>query len=297
MTIAAGQYGAISHRQAREAGLGERRIAAYVASGRWEELHPLVYRVGGSPRSWRGNLALALLAAGRGVPGRAVACRRTALHLQSPTRFERPPRLQVLVAHGGTLPLDGVDVHETRRAGENGVLAAGLWCTSGAAVLLDEARGADLDDLTQLVDDVICARLAGRTEAHDLAVAQGRGRSGAGTIRALTAPGARAVFRSRLERDGAAALDAGGVSPRLVNLVVRDQRGRIREVDVLFPVERLVVEWDGLRFHDSEAERRRDRAGDRRLVVAGYRVLRFGWREVRRRPGAVAAEVRAALSR
>ncbi len=96
--------------------------------------------------------------------------------------------------------------------------------------------------------------------------------------------------------DRAAALDAAGLPARETNVVLVDARGRIREVDVLFRKARLVVEWDGLRFHSSAAQRRRDRAGDRRLVIARYRVLRFECQDVRTRTGHVAEEVRAALA-
>ena len=69
------------------------------------------------------------------------------------------------------------------------------------------------------------------------------------------------------------------------------------EVDVLFPRERVIVELDGRRFHDTDQRFEADRARDARLVAAGYVVLRFTYRRLREEPLAVIAELAAALSR
>lgn len=173
--------------------------------------------------------------------------------------------------------------------------ADGIPCTTGERTTIDRAAVLDEHPLTALVDDVVCARIADRGRLHARCCGLPRGRRGLHVVRDLTAPGAPAVFRSILEREGAAALDAAGLPSRETNVVVTDARGRIREVGVLFRDARLVLEWDGPHFHSSAAQRRRDRVGDRRLVVARHRVLRFEWLDVRTRPGHVVAEVRAAL--
>ncbi|MCR2764070.1 endonuclease domain-containing protein [Microbacterium sp. zg.B48] len=52
-----------------------------------------------------------------------------------------------------------------------------------------------------------------------------------------------------------------------------------RRVDVLIG-ERLVVQIDGFAFHSSAADRGRDVAHDRELVLRGYTVLRFTYAQV-----------------
>ncbi len=46
-------------------------------------------------------------------------------------------------------------------------------------------------------------------------------------------------------------------------------------VDFFFRAERLVVETDGLRYHRTPTQQKRDRVRDQELTAAGLRVLRF----------------------
>ena len=61
------------------------------------------------------------------------------------------------------------------------------------------------------------------------------------------------------------------------------------QVDFHWPDHMLVVETDGLAFHDSPLSFARDRRRDLDLQVAGWRVLRFGWRDVVGTPERVVA--------
>jgi very-short-patch-repair endonuclease len=58
-----------------------------------------------------------------------------------------------------------------------------------------------------------------------------------------------------------------------------------------------VVELDGRTVHDTAAAFERDRARDRRLHAAGWRVVRITWRQLREEPEALAADLRAVLGR
>lgn len=68
----------------------------------------------------------------------------------------------------------------------------------------------------------------------------------------------------------------------------------IARVDVLFPDERVVVEFDGESAHGPR-QRERDLERQNRLVAAGYTVLRFTWVDVRTNPARVLATIRTAL--
>ena len=63
----------------------------------------------------------------------------------------------------------------------------------------------------------------------------------------------------------------------------------------VWPRSRLVVEVDGYAWHRSPTAFETDRARDLTLVLAGYRVLRFTWEHVTRRPSYVAAGLRRAF--
>jgi very-short-patch-repair endonuclease len=66
--------------------------------------------------------------------------------------------------------------------------------------------------------------------------------------------------------------------------------------DCCWPAARLVVECDGP-SHDTPAGRLHDARRDVRLQNAGWRVLRFPWREIVGDPGYVADAIARALGR
>ena len=64
--IAARQYALITRAQARLVGFSDKAIDHRLASGRWEALFRAVYRVAGSPHTWRQMLLANVLATGDG---------------------------------------------------------------------------------------------------------------------------------------------------------------------------------------------------------------------------------------
>jgi very-short-patch-repair endonuclease len=69
------------------------------------------------------------------------------------------------------------------------------------------------------------------------------------------------------------------------------------EVDFLWERERVVVEVDGFRAHGTRLRFETDRERDTALVAAGYRVLRFTWRQLVEQPEVVAARLAVVLAR
>ncbi len=67
------------------------------------------------------------------------------------------------------------------------------------------------------------------------------------------------------------------------------------EVDFSWPDRMLVVETDSATFHGTSRARRNDPARDRALMLAGWRVARYTWRDVTAEPQRVVSEVQALL--
>jgi len=81
----------------------------------------------------------------------------------------------------------------------------------------------------------------------------------------------------------------------LVQAEIRDAAGCfIGRADLYYPDRRLVIEYDGTNHRDRLID---DNRRQNLLVDAGFNVLRFTAADLNQRPGAVAALVRAALSR
>jgi very-short-patch-repair endonuclease len=62
-------------------------------------------------------------------------------------------------------------------------------------------------------------------------------------------------------------------------------------VDAVWHDARAIVELDGFEFHKLPRDLRVDNARTRRLVLSGYRVIRFGWRDLMDDPGGTARAV------
>jgi very-short-patch-repair endonuclease len=63
------------------------------------------------------------------------------------------------------------------------------------------------------------------------------------------------------------------------------------EVDFAWRDAKLIVEVDGYAYHRSPTAFESDRERDVKLVLAGWRVLRFTWTQLTRRPAWVARSV------
>lgn len=67
------------------------------------------------------------------------------------------------------------------------------------------------------------------------------------------------------------------------------------EVDFAWRSARLIVELDGFAAHGTRTAFERDRARDRRLRAAGWRVVRVTWRQLYEDPRGLARELEALL--
>jgi very-short-patch-repair endonuclease len=74
---------------------------------------------------------------------------------------------------------------------------------------------------------------------------------------------------------------------------VRAGSDLIARIDFAYPERRIAIELDGAAYHSGELAQRRDGRRENQLGALGWRVLRFGWEEVTRRPEYVLATLRA----
>jgi very-short-patch-repair endonuclease len=100
------------------------------------------------------------------------------------------------------------------------------------------------------------------------------------------------LTRSRLERDFLRLCRRHRIGRPEINAHVGEY-----EVDFVWRARRLVVETDGWQSHGTRSSFEADRAKDVELRLLGLEVVRFTYRQVTDRPEAVAAKLRALLSR
>lgn len=292
MQLLTRQHGYARTAQLLELGLSRGQIAHRVRKGLYERVSYGVVAWAARGRTLEEGAMRGVMAAGCG----AIAARWTAAALH---KLDTPHDHQIHVvaqSYGRHhSPISEVYIHRTRYLPpEHVVEIAGVPATSLSRTIVDCASLLDRWSALRMLDSASASAMAWRN-IHTTAERLTNGRSGVRAIIVATAPDGADRFRSLLERLMLEALLQAGMPIGEWNVPLSDPAGRIREVDLCYRDARLVVELDGLRFHRSRLAQQRDRASDRRLQLAGWRVLRFTWDEVVHRPARVADEIGRAL--
>jgi hypothetical protein len=240
----------------------------------------------------------AVLACGHG----AVVSHLTAAHLLG--LRDRPPSVVELIARGERgRGIDGIRCRQVppprgAEAGHVGVIP----CTSPARTIVDVAGTLGEDQQRRVVERAAVRGILD-LEAVERIMAATR-RRGAPLLRRILADwrpsqsaglgGSPPDLRSELEARVLALINAAGLPAPDCNARVEADAANL-VVDFLWPERRLVVETDGAGFHDHRRAFESDRLRDRKLQLAGYRVVRFTYRQVDTEPEAVLAAIRRML--
>lgn len=294
--IAESQHGCFAMSQAAERDISRRTVAAMLAAGEIIRGHRGVYRMASAPVTWRARLMAAVLAAGSG----AVASHAWAAWLHGMDRVWLPTEPEVTVPAKRTVVLPGVTVHRSRDLSScDRTTEANIPATSPARTNVDLAARLPVTQRMALTDDLICRRKTTRSWQYERACALAPGRPGANVIVDITKPGAEGEFWSWLERRFHVGVVEGfGLPVPRYNVPLYDDEGRIGFADACWDLSRsVVVELDGLRFHELSAARRADTRKANRYALSGRLPLRFTYRDVVDHPEDVAATIRTAVQR
>src|SRR5437868_36058 len=135
--VAAGQFGLLTHAQARAVGFSNKAISDRVGAGFWARLERGLYVVGGAPLRWPQPLAAAVLAAGP----RAAASRRSAAALWRLPGFDPGP-IDVMMPHSCDHEFDLGRLRRSCLLPESHVTSIdGIRVTTPARTLFDLAAG------------------------------------------------------------------------------------------------------------------------------------------------------------
>lgn len=274
--LSASQHGVVALRQLRELGMTQGRVAKRIESGRWRRVHPGVIAMSHAPLTRNGHYMATVLACG---PDAALSHRecaalrglrqsnRSRIDVTSPTRRGRG--LAGIQAHSGATlrPCDVEDV-------------AGIPCTTLARTLLDLADVISPRELERACEQ------ADRLQVFDLTavqeqLARANGRRGAAKLRAILAEQLRtpSMTRNDLEEHFLGLCRTAGLpQPRVNEWIALEPIGY--EADFLWREQKLIAEVDGRDVHTTRLAFEHDRLRDQRLMLAGYRVVRFTWRQV-----------------
>jgi very-short-patch-repair endonuclease len=246
-------------------------------------MHRGVYTIGHRLLSQDGRRMAAVLACGPN----AVLSHRAAAALWG----MRAGVWVEVVVPSGRRAKDGIQVHRAALPEDERTTHRGIPTTTVPRTLLDLSAVVKRHELRSALRRAEQLRLGDPLSLHDL-IARYRRRPGLATIRALldeASIGAR-IIRSELEERFQEFLIRSGLPLPQTNAVVEGY-----EVDCVWSDQRLIVELDGHASHSPAHAFELDRARDRRLEAAGWRVIRITWRQLEQEPELVEADLRRLL--
>ncbi len=204
---------------------------------------------------------------------------------------DRPYLVEVTVAGQGVCNRNGLIVHRARSLDGHITTKRSIPTATPARTVIDLAARSDQRETERLIDAT--DRLNRCTEADLLAAAVGipGHRGAAKVIRTLREHAAGdTVTVNDFEELFLKICDDHGIPRPIVNRRLGDY-----VPDFRWPEHKLIAETDGYASHTTRRAFEADREREGALVLDGWRVLRFTWRQLTERPEWVASRVMAAL--
>jgi hypothetical protein len=286
--LAARQHGVVTRPQLAAIGLGRGAIQLRLARGRLHPLYRGVYAVGHPVLTNEGGWMAAVFAGG---PGTVLSHRSAAAHWGIRPADGR----REVTTPGRRLAQPGLRLRYSRLPRDETTTHAGIPVTTVPRTLFDLAAVTPLNQLRRAANEAEIRRLWDPLSLHDLLERHPR-RPGGAAIRAVLATPGAGITRNELEGRFLDFLDAARL-PRPGTNVPMEVNGIWIEADCMWREQRLIAELDGRATHATRSAFESDRARDRGLVAAGWRVIRITWRQLCDEPGALADDLRAALAR
>jgi len=282
-------------RQIVDLGLSASAIRSRVSRGR---LHPVrrgvVAVVPPNLMTTKGLIMAATLACRSGTSASHRSA-STLLELRLPAR----PWIDLTTPGERGHQRQGIRVHDGRTLAQSDVTVIdSIPCTTLARTLLDVCEDATRREVERAVDRAEQLRVLD-TGALDDVLARADGRRGVALLRAVLAEhrAGSTLTRNGLEELFLALCREAGPPPDGVNVWIPFPDGGGAEADFLWRAQRLIVEIDGRETHAVRRAFESDRRRDQRLMLLGWRVVRFTWRQLTAEPALVATTLRGLLDR
>lgn len=280
------QHGVVARRQLLALGLSRAAVEHRIESGRLHRLHAGVYAVGRPQVSGHGELTAAVLSCG---PEALVGLGSAGWLWGIGPWVEQ---IEIVVPYRVVRSHPGLRLHRRRahdRASARYV--DGIPVTDPIDTIIDLARELSNPRLERVI------READRLDLVDperlrAALDIAPRRPGISRLRKLLDSETFSLTDSELERRFLGLVRAAELQLPRTQAWVSGFR-----VDFYWPKLGLVVETDGLRYHRTPSQQKRDRLRDQAHAVAGLTTLRFTAAQVRFEPRTTIATLRAVASR
>lgn len=294
MELAERQHGVLTAEQCG-AGLTRHQLRRLLTLGVLERVRRGIYRVRGTPATWRQQLMIEVLLAG---PTAAVS-HESAGALLGARGFRPGPLFVTRHGHRRAERRSGVVYESSLLPPHHVHTIDNLPVTTPARLVFDLCRKWSDERVGRVLDDLLSAR--GATPApfeRVLADLGKRGRPGTARMRRLldTRGAGYVPTESELEDLAIAVLARAGIESPTRQRMVGDTLAPIGRVDLVWLRARFVLEVDSRTWHDGWSATVDDRRRDARLLAAGWRILRVTYWQLQHEPDVFIAAVRTILA-
>lgn len=288
-------HGVVSRAQAISDGITKDQVERHVRSGRWVREARGVYRHAAVPSTPLSRLLAACMAHD------GLASHRSAAAVHETDGFKLD-RIELTVPRGKRSSMAGVRLHQSSQMSlTRPIERQGIPCTGLARTVLDLASVISRKRLDRVIDAVLRDGRLRPSDLYGVLAAHARqGRHGCAVL--------RSVLDDRLGDDPVPLsewsrmvqdllMDAGLARPRLEFRVCDRAGALMAQVDLAYPVDRVAIELDSVRYHLNRQSFVADPRRRNRLTVAGWKVLTFTWDDYINRPSGLCDAVSAACGR
>lgn len=267
--MAARQHAVFTPVHARAAGFTDAQIKLRLASGLWNVVHQVAYRVAGAPSTWEGDLLAACWAGGF----RAVASHRSAAALHGLAGGRRS-FVEITCPRWRRAQHRGLIVHETKAFEPVELTVVDhIPVTKPELTLLHLAAVRHASIVEMALDGAERRGLVTRASIEAMLGRQGRpGRNGAGVLRALV--GGRSHRRrtpeSEMETRLIQVLRRNGFPEPEPQYEIRSGARFVARVDAAYPQWRVAIEYESAEHHTGRIALERDSARRNKVWAAGW---------------------------
>jgi hypothetical protein len=277
------QHGVFALDQLRALGLAAPAVRSRRAAGRLHRIHHTVYSLVPKELLKREGLYMAaVLACGEG----AVLSHRSAAALLE-LRDWGHTKIEVTVPRRSARRHDGIKVHRSTTLTDQDVTEVNnIPCTTVHRTLFDLAEVVTQRQLERSFDQAEISERLDLNAINDQ-LKRNPTRPGAKAVRDVLEThyiGKTPTWSENEEALLAITRELGIPDPDTNQFIVPDDGGPAIRVDFVWRDQRVIVEADSNKWHNTRQRFEQDRVRDQRLTAAGWTIIRTTWRQMKHRP-------------
>jgi Transcriptional regulator, AbiEi antitoxin/Protein of unknown function (DUF559) len=281
--ISLAQHGVFRLDQLEALGLTASAVRNWVAAGRLHRIHHTIYSLVPKELLKREGLYMAaVLACGEG----AVLSHRSAAALLE-LRDWGHTKIEVTVPRRSGRRHGGIKVHRSTTLTDEDVTEVNnIPCTTVHRTLFDLAEVVTQRQLERSFDQAEISERLDLNAINDQ-LERNPTRPGAKAVRRVLTEhyiGRTPTWSENEEALLAITRELGIPDPDTNQFIVLDDGGPAIRVDFVWRDQRVIVEADSKKWHNTRQRFEQDRVRDQRLTAAGWTIIRTTWRQMKHRP-------------